>query len=197
MIKNNNLFTIPNLLSLSRIIILPLVVYIIKNNFFYKNLFIILFLLFFIATDYFDGYLARKLKKTSKLGKILDPLADKICIITISYLITKYKSFPLWAFYIILVREFIVIIGSTILIKKKDFIPISNIIGKASVFFISLSILGYLFLSEHNLIPYTLLIIGLTLYIISFFLYLLRYLKIMEYIQKHIIKIYSYFQKMQ
>ncbi len=196
MIKNNNLFTIPNLLSLSRIIILPLVVYIIKNDVSYKNFFIILFLLFFIATDYLDGYLARKLKKTSKLGKILDPLADKICIITVSCLITKYKSFPLWAFYIILVREFIVIIGSTILIKKKNFIPISNIIGKASVFFISLSILGYLFLSEHNLIPYTLLIIGLTLYIISFFLYLLRYLKIMEYIQKHIIKIYSYFQKM-
>ncbi|MBU1076464.1 MAG: CDP-alcohol phosphatidyltransferase family protein, partial [Spirochaetes bacterium] len=165
------------------------------GNFNLKNLYIIIFLFFFMVTDFFDGYCARKLNQVSKLGKILDPLADKTCIITISYLIMKYKAFPVWVFYIILVREFIVLLGSIILIQKKNFIPVSNILGKAGVFFISLSMLGYLFLAiEKNLIPYTLLIIGLTFYLISFMIYFLRYLHVMEQIQKQIRKIYSYFQ---
>ncbi len=188
------IFTISNLLSLSRIIILPLVVYVIKNDIYQNNLLIIFFLLFFIATDYFDGYFARKLNQITNLGKILDPLSDKITIIVISYLISRYKAFPIWAFYIILIREIFILLGSTILIKKKNFIPVSNIIGKSSIFFLCLSFLGYLFLKSNSLIPYTFLIIALTLYIISFILYLLRYLRIMEYIQKHISKINSLFQ---
>lgn len=188
------IFTISNLLSLSRIIILPLVVYVIKNDIYQNNLLIIFFLLFFIATDYFDGYFARKLNQITKLGKILDPLSDKVTIIVISYLISRYKTFPIWAFYIILIREIFILLGSTILIKKKNFIPVSNIIGKSSIFFLCFSFLGYLFLNSNNLIPYTFLIIALTLYIISFILYLLRYLRIMEYIQKHINKTNSVFQ---
>ena len=183
------ILTISNLLSLSRVIILPFVLLVIKNETYNQSFLIFLFLLFFIATDYFDGYLARKLNQVTKIGKILDPIVDKISIISISYMISIYKSFPIWAFYIILVREGMTILGSIILFKKKDFIPSSNILGKASVFILSLSMLGYIFLNNQNLISYTLLISGLTLYVISFILYLLTYLKIMEYIQKHIIKI--------
>ena len=182
----NKIFTISNFLSLSRIIILPFFIYFIKNQSYNRSLLFIFFLLFFIATDYLDGFLAKKLNQVTKLGKVLDPVADKISIITISYLISLYRSFPVWAVYIILIRECLILFGSTILIKKKDFIPTSNIIGKASVFLLSLSLLSYLFLNNQNLISYTLLIIGLTSYIISFLLYFLRYLKIMEYIQKYI-----------
>jgi len=174
---------------------LPFVVQIMKTDSYNRNLLTILLLLFFIATDFFDGYLARKLNQISRLGKILDPLADKISIVIVSYLIVQYTSFPLWAFYIILIREGIVLLGSVILIKKKDFIPTSNILGKASIFFLTSSILGYFLLSSHNLIPYTFLIIGLTLYIISFVLYFLRYLRIMDYVQKTVKKIYSLFQQ--
>ncbi len=191
----SKIFYISNILSLSRIIILPFVMLVIKNDVYNKSLLIFLFLIFFIATDYFDGYLAKKLNQITKFGKILDPIADKISIIAVSLMISQYKSFPIWAVYIILIREVMTLLGSSILIKKKDFIPTSNIIGKASVFILSLSLLGYLFINEkQTLIPYTFLIIGLTLYIISFVLYFLRYLKIMEYIQKHIAKIYSQFQ---
>ena len=190
----NKIFTLSNILSLSRIIILPFVVQVIKNDTYKNSLIIIFFLLFFIATDYFDGFLARKLNQITKLGKILDPLYDKIFIIVISYLIARYKSFPMWAVYIILIREILILLGSAILIKKKNFIPVSNIIGKSSVFLLCLSFLGYLFINNRSLIPYTFLIVGLTLYIISFILYLLRYLKVMEYIQKHVAKIYSLFQ---
>lgn len=190
----NKILTVSNLFSLSRIIILPFVILVIKNDMYNKSWLILFFLLFFITTDYFDGFFARKLNQITKLGKILDPLADKISIITISFLISQYTSFPIWAFYIIIIRECITMLGATILIKKKNFVPSSNILGKASVFFLSLSLLGYLFLPLQNLIPYTLLIIGLTLYMISFIFYFIRYLKIMEYIQNHITKIYSLFQ---
>lgn len=190
----NKIFTISNILSMSRIIALPFILYLIKYDIENKNLIIICSLFFLIATDFFDGYLARKLNQISKLGKILDPIADKVCIITASYLITLYKNFPIWAFIIIVIRELIVLAGSLILIKKKNFIPTSNIIGKVSVFILSLSFLGYIFLNQ-ELASYTLLIIGLTLYLISFIYYFLRYLRVMEYIQKHIIKLAHLFQQ--
>jgi len=187
-------FTISNILSFSRLLMLPFIIQAIKNESYKNGIIIILFLIFYSATDFLDGYLARKLNQSTKLGKILDPVADKITIIMVSYTISLYKSFPIWAFYVILSREAIVLLGSTILLRKKNLVPTSNLIGKGAVFFLSLSFLGYLLLNKNNLIPYTLLIVGLTLNIISFLLYFLRYLKIMEYVQKHISKLYSLFQ---
>ena len=181
------------MLSISRIVLLPFVVLIINKNE-YNNLLIFIFLIFFVATDFFDGFLARKLNQITKLGKILDPVADKICIIVIIYLITKYKGFPNWAFITILIREIFILSGSLILIKKKNIIPGSNILGKAGTLFISISLLGYLFLNKTNLLAYTLLIIGLTFYILAFLLYIFNYLhfmshfKLKDFIQKILAK---------
>ena len=66
---------IPNILSLSRIFIIPLLLYLALNN--YKTFFITLFILGAI-TDILDGYLARKLKQETELGSKLDSIADYI-----------------------------------------------------------------------------------------------------------------------
>jgi CDP-diacylglycerol--glycerol-3-phosphate 3-phosphatidyltransferase len=68
--------------------------------------------LFLIAsiTDYFDGYLARRNRSVSDLGKILDPLADKLMIIAVLIMLTAMDrpgepSVPAWLVVIIIARE--------------------------------------------------------------------------------------------
>lgn len=174
-------WTISNILSMSRIVLLPFIAVIIRNDSYKTSPSSLFLLLFFVATDFLDGFLARKLNQITKLGKILDPLADKLCIITVSILIWQYKNFPFWALLFILIREVIILSGGVILLRTRDVIFSSNIAGKFGTFFTSLSLLGYLFLENASLLPYTLLVIGFTFYVLAFIFYLLDYLKVMKY----------------
>ena len=72
---------IPNILTLLRVLAIPLLVATILST--SKNLNILAFIFFVTAslTDYFDGFLARKMSRESDFGKMLDPIADKLLII--------------------------------------------------------------------------------------------------------------------
>ena len=81
-----------------------------KDQLFYMSL--SLLLVFFVSiTDFFDGYLARKESLKTNLGKILDPIADKILIITMCVMLIINKDISglhKLAFYIIILREIII-----------------------------------------------------------------------------------------
>ena len=64
--------------------------------------------LFVIAslTDYVDGYIARKYNQVSDFGKFLDPLADKLLVISAMAMYCEWGSFPAWALMVVLAREF-------------------------------------------------------------------------------------------
>ena len=102
--------TIPNLLSLFRILIIPVLVYLLM--FPDPRSGIIAAFLFILAsiTDYLDGYLARRHRSVSDLGKILDPLADKLMIASVLIMLAAMDrphepSVPAWLVVIILARE--------------------------------------------------------------------------------------------
>ncbi len=91
------------------------------------------------ATDFLDGYIARKYDLTSNLGKILDPLGDKLMTLTVLSCITIDRVIPIWAVIVVLVKELIMVAGGVVIRNKQDgTIPPSNIFGKTStvVFFI-------------------------------------------------------------
>ena len=103
-------WTLPNLLSLFRIGIIPVLVYLLTFN--DRVSAVLAALLFLIAsiTDYFDGYLARRNRSVSDLGKILDPLADKLMVIAALIMLTAMDrpgepSVPAWLVVIIIARE--------------------------------------------------------------------------------------------
>lgn len=56
-------------------------------------------------SDYFDGYLARRWGSVSRVGKWLDPLADKILVAAALFVLVDTRGFPLWAAIVIVVRE--------------------------------------------------------------------------------------------
>ena len=102
---------IPNYLTIGRIIIVPIFVFAFYLPGFYGD--VIPFALFVIAsfTDFLDGLLARMFKEESKLGELLDPIADKIIVATALILLVMdgtIKNYEVIAAIIILTREVLI-----------------------------------------------------------------------------------------
>ena len=133
---------IPNILTIGRIIIVPIFVI----SFFLPGLFgdLIPFFLFVLAsfTDYLDGLLARLFKEESKLGELLDPIADKILVSAALILLVMngtIKSFEVIAAIIILTREILVSGLREFLAKISVALPV-NSLTKLKTFLQMLSI---------------------------------------------------------
>ena len=103
-------WTLPNLLSFFRIGIIPVLVYLLTfTDRLSATLAALLFLIASI-TDYFDGYLARRNRSVSDLGKILDPLADKLMVASALIMLAAMDrpgqpSVPAWLVVVIIARE--------------------------------------------------------------------------------------------
>ncbi len=105
-----NVINIPNFLTVLRILlIIPFVLLLCKNGFTES---VLAFLIFCLAslTDYFDGFFARYWKETSKFGRFMDPLADKLLIASafISFLVMEEGMIPVWMVVLVLLREFLI-----------------------------------------------------------------------------------------
>ncbi len=105
---------LPNALTLLRIFIVPLLVVVlltnVAENWFGTPRYLLGLSLFVIAalTDLFDGMLARKWKQVSKVGKLLDPIADKLLISAALISLVEHQLAPAWAVVVIVGREFAV-----------------------------------------------------------------------------------------
>ena len=121
---------IPNYLTIGRIIIVPIFVFAYYLPGFYGDL--IPFILFLVAsfTDFLDGLLARMFKEESKLGELLDPIADKIIVATALILLVMdgtIKNYEVIAAIIILTREILISGLREFLAKGKLKLPVSNL----------------------------------------------------------------------
>ena len=121
---------IPNYLAIGRIIIVPIFVFTFYLPGFYGD--VIPFALFVIAsfTDFLDGLLARMFKEESKLGELLDPIADKIIVATALILLVMdgtIKNYEVIAAIIILTREILISGLREFLAKGKIKLPVSNL----------------------------------------------------------------------
>ena len=123
-------FKIPNILTIGRIIIVPIFVL----TFFLPGFFgdLIPFFLFILAsfTDYLDGLLARIFKEESKLGELLDPIADKILVSTALLLLIMngtIKNLEVIAAIIIITREIIISGLREFLAKGSISMPVTSL----------------------------------------------------------------------
>ena len=121
---------IPNLLTIGRIILVPFFVLAFYLPGFYGDL--TAFALFVIAsfTDFLDGMLARMLGEESKLGELLDPIADKIIVATALILLVMdgtIRQYEVIAAIIILTREILISGLREFLAKGQIKLPVSNL----------------------------------------------------------------------
>ncbi|MBQ0015291.1 MAG: CDP-alcohol phosphatidyltransferase family protein [Oscillospiraceae bacterium] len=132
-----NVWTIPNVLSMLRIIAIPFFVYFFVTK---KYLIAVLVILISGLTDLFDGKIARRFNQISKLGKLLDPAADKLTQITVTVVYFRefnqsddkvFKIFS-YVFLLFILKEFTMIVGSFVLLSM-DIVPQAAIIyGKVA-----------------------------------------------------------------
>ena len=167
---------IPNYLTIGRIIIVPFFVV----AFYLPGLFgdLLPFALFVIAsfTDFLDGVLARMFKEESRLGELLDPIADKIIVATALILLVMdntIKGFEVIAAIIILTREILISGLREFLAKGKIKLPVSNLAKLKTflqMFAISLLLLGETGNKILNFQDYNAQTIGIILLWLSAFL---------------------------
>lgn len=171
---------VPNFLSLLRLAMVPVfaVVFFQPNpdaRYWAAGIYALAF-----ATDIADGYIARRFNQITRLGRILDPLADKLMTFTVIICIAIAGIIPLWAVGIFFLKEISMGVGALSLFRKvEDVIP-SNWLGKLStgVFFV---VCGALVLFPAIPRPWAtgMITFALILTIAAFLSYVLEYLSVL------------------
>ena len=117
-----------NAVTMLRILMIPVFAWA-----YYHGRTTVAFILFLLAsaTDYLDGYLARKFNAVTSVGKLLDPLADKLMLLTALYFFADAGHIPWWVFIALAVKEGGMVAGSLLMLEKKVVVH-SNAFGKAS-----------------------------------------------------------------
>ena len=136
----SNVWTIPNVLTIIRMLLIPVFVVL-----FFKDYKMAALAVFCAAslTDMLDGYLARKLNQITDFGKLFDPLADKLMVLTAMVCQTFWGPLPLVAVIIVAVKELMMVLGGTFMLSK-NVVVYSNYYGKAAqVGFIASLILSF------------------------------------------------------
>lgn len=136
------MLNISNSLSILRIfLIIPMSIALIN-----ENLLLALFIAILAYTsDLLDGYFARKLNQVTELGKMLDPLADKLLLAAVVIILLFQSKIPLWFGIVLIGRDLLIIIGGLIVKNKIKYVPSSNIIGKLTIAIIGVTIVGIVF----------------------------------------------------
>lgn len=171
------IFTIPNLLSLFRLVLIPVYVYIYLNAVEkYQYLIAGTIMALSCLTDMIDGKIARHFNMISKVGKVLDPLADKFTqLALILCLSAKYPIlYPVLALF--LVKEFFQLIVAIIHFRKGKVLPGALMAGKVctTVLFTSLIAL-VLFPDMNELLVDIIVIADAGFLLFSFICYILAY----------------------
>lgn len=130
------IITLPNIITTVRILLMPLFIFLFFSKGFAAKFSALCVFLIAAISDYIDGRLARKYGMISEFGKFLDPLADKILVLTTLFLFTEIKEFyiPMWLILLIASRE-IFITGLRIFFIKKKRPMKTSIFGKIKTSF--------------------------------------------------------------
>ncbi len=134
---SKDLMTIPNLLSFIRILLItPFVA------FFIERMYVAAAITVGISglSDVLDGFIARKFHQESELGKVIDPLADKLTLIAVGVCLIFIEPYVLPLMIIMVLKDILMIIGGTMIINKGVIPPKSSWYGKASTFMFYISV---------------------------------------------------------
>ncbi len=131
--------TIPNLLSFLRIVMVPIIAVLFLDG---KFLWAVFVLALSGLSDFFDGKIARRFNQVSALGKILDPIADKLTQITLAVLLfitfhgaenKTLKAFS-WVFLVFIIKEAVMVVGGALMLAFGIRPGAAEIYGKVATF---------------------------------------------------------------
>lgn len=129
------IYIIPNIISCIRLILIPIFVIAFFQGDSTGQYWIPLFIFVLSGiSDVLDGYIARKYNMVTKIGTLLDPLADKLTLLAVMGCLATKHPIMMYFLLIVFIKEVALIIGATFLFKKRDEVIKANAIGKLSTF---------------------------------------------------------------
>ncbi len=128
---SDRIVTIPNALSLARLLILPVIYLDLVDG---RLIRAFVLLVVFATTDWLDGYLARRLDQVSRIGTLLDPISDRALFLVVGIAFVVGDLLPLWALLVLLVRDVAVMGVGAVLLAGGGQPPAVTRIGKAATF---------------------------------------------------------------
>lgn len=135
----NRVLTVPNLISFLRICSIPYIAWLITKNHMILALVVLAISAF---SDCIDGYIARRWNQVSKLGQILDPIADRLLIIFSTVALAIASIIPWWALVLVVLRD-VIMAALVVLLAQHDYGPLPvNFVGKAGTALIMLAIVS-------------------------------------------------------
>ena len=123
---------LPNTLTLSRILVIPVFVFLFSNPTPERSVAAASVFLLAALTDLLDGYLARRRGQITNLGKLLDPVADKLLVASGLILLVQFQRVEVWLAIVMIARELIVT-GARTVAAKEGFIVPADTFGKLKV----------------------------------------------------------------
>jgi cardiolipin synthase (CMP-forming) len=128
---SGQVFNVPNFLSFLRIALVPVFLW-----FLLEEMFVSAITVLAVAglTDFLDGYLARKLNQTTKLGKMLDPVADRLYIFATLLALSATGYVPWWLSGLVILRDVLMLISLPVLASVGHRSLPVHYLGKASTF---------------------------------------------------------------
>ena len=182
--RKDRILTLANAISISRIFLtIPLVLLFeeIAHGMTERLWQAFLLIIVIVLTDFLDGYVARKAEEITNFGKLIDPVADKVCMmVVLIYLIISYKLPFLIFFLTLAIRDiFLIIIGVYLMFSQEEVFQ-SNRSGKWFIGISALMMVFFLFKNPLNIpgyILWTSYSISCLLFIFSTYEYIRRYLR--------------------
>ncbi|GMQ59534.1 CDP-diacylglycerol--glycerol-3-phosphate 3-phosphatidyltransferase [Vallitalea sediminicola] len=141
---------VPNILTIIRMFLVPLFPVVFFSSGENAHIYALIIFLAASFTDFVDGYLARKYNVVSVVGIVLDPLADKLMLVTTLGCLYFSEYIPIWVLLIILIKETCLVLSGIFLYlrKEKTVIP-SNKFGKLATVIFSAAIFLIIVLPDH------------------------------------------------
>ena len=132
--------TVPNILSVSRIVLLPIVLLLLFKR---QNTSAVAVMLVSWSTDALDGYFARKLGQVSNLGRVLDHLVDKVWVGSVLATLVFIRNLPLLLAAAVILRDLLILAGSGVIMKARGLFVQSDVVGKITGCAFALMIIFY------------------------------------------------------
>ena len=176
----NDIFTWSNLISFTRVLVTVPIIYIHYQNNKEVSQLVTFLIIYGAISDYLDGLVARLRNEISELGKMLDPIADKVMAFMLFFYTVWLGWIPLWFFLIGITRDLLIMIGSWYIKKERGKVAMSTMSGKISVNVLGLYWMSVFFFPDAGNVHLILMISSLIMMGVSFIDYFHRYKLILD-----------------
>jgi cardiolipin synthase (CMP-forming) len=140
-VERDDVLTVPNAITLVRLLGLPVFAWLVLGRAAYGQAFAVLVAVG--ATDWVDGYVARRFDQVSRLGKLLDPLVDRLLLATAGIVLLVAGLLPWWIVLLVVGRDLLVLAGVALVFRGVPTVPVSKT-GKFATACLLIGIPGFL-----------------------------------------------------